>query len=87
MRDEIWEGGGDRHNFSIRHSNFMYMNNITKVITELHVWLRKNLNMQDGFHMKHLGIAFNLKISYKTNIYKIDKSLAPFFTFIQVHQL
>jgi hypothetical protein len=62
----------------------MYTDNITKVITELSVWLRKNLNMQE---MKHLGIAFNLKISYKANIYKIDKDLAPFFTCIQVRQL
>lgn len=63
------------------------MNKITKAITELHVWLQKNLNMQDGFHMKHLGIAFNLKISHKSNNYKIDKDLVLFFTFIQVHQL
>lgn len=82
-------GQRDRHNFSIRHSILLYMNNITKAITELHVWLQKNLNMQDGFHMKRLGIAFNLKIcvAHKANNYKIEKDLVPFFTFIQVHQL
>jgi hypothetical protein len=63
------------------------MNKITNAIAELHVWLQKNINMQDGFHMKHLGIAFNLKISHKTNNYKIDKELGPFFTFIEGYQL
>lgn len=63
------------------------MNKITNAIAELHVWLQKNINMQDGFHMKHLGIAFNLKISHKTNNYKIDKDLVPFFTFIEGYQL